>query len=111
MQWDFNILHKTGREMVNVVRDSDCLSWIFYADVNYSKDCLFRNRPLNNLVKMSDTSRPIYHNELQMPRVDNNTLFIRRRARETRRFHFLTTANDTFFFFFLHEATKSFTEP
>lgn len=50
----------------------------FWTNTSYSKICLFRKAPLNNLVEMSDTSRPIYHNELQMPRMDNNALFIRR---------------------------------
>lgn len=50
----------------------------FWTNTSYSKICLFRKASLNNLVEMSDTSRPIYHNELQMPRMDNNGLFIRR---------------------------------
>lgn len=84
---------------------------IFWTNASYSQICLFRKAPLNNSVEMSDTSRPIYHNELQMPRMDNNGLFIRRqeqRRQEGSIDSLLPMAHSSFS---LQEATKSFREP
>lgn len=74
----FLFIHPERKELALHTMVSALTLDIFCTNASYSKICLFRKAPLNNLVEMSDTSRPIYHNELQMPRMDNNGLFIRR---------------------------------
>lgn len=84
---------------------------IDWTNSSYSKVCLFRKAPLNNLVEMSDTSTPIYHNELQMPRMDNNGLFIRRQEQRRQEGSIYSLPPMAHSSFSLHEATKSFTGP
>lgn len=74
----FLFIHPERKELALYETVSALTHDIFCTNASYSKICLFRKALLNNLVEMSDTSRPIYHNELQMPRMDNNGLFIRR---------------------------------
>lgn len=83
----------------------------FWTRASYSTICLFRKAPLNNLVEMSDTSRPIYHNELQMPRMDNNGLFIRRQEQRRQEGSIYSLPPMAHSSFSLQEATKSFREP
>lgn len=83
----------------------------FWTNTTYSKICLFRKAPLNNLVEMSDTSRPIYHNELQMPRMDNNALFIRRQEQRRQEGSIYSVPPMAHSSFSLREATKSFRAP
>lgn len=62
---------------------------------------------------MSDTSRPIYHNEAQMPRMDNNALFIRRqeRRRQDGSIDLPQPMAHSFFWLSLHTNTRnSFTK-
>lgn len=77
----------------------------------WTKICLFRKAPLNNVVEMSDTSRPIYHNELQMPRMDNNGLFIRREEQRRQESSIYSLQQMAHSSFSLQEATKSFRDP
>lgn len=67
------------KERVRLCVMVSALPWMHSGPIQLiARSAFSEKHQLNNLVEMSDTSRPIYHNELQMPRMDNNGLFIRR---------------------------------
>ena len=107
----FLFIHPERKGLVLYVTVSALTLDMFWTNGSYSKIRLFSKAPLNNLVEMSDTSRPIYHNELQMPRMDNNGLFIRRQEQRRQEGSIYSLPPMAHSSFSLQEATKSFREP